>query len=245
MNIYHGFPISGDDIQPVRFLRGNRKALVSFRYPKSLDIVSTLSSSFVLDNGAFSYNNAGKGEIDVDAYLEWVKTVCRYPNFDWCLIPDKINGTEEENKQKVTDWLSICGSIKSVPVYHLHESLEYLDWLCSKFDTVALGSSGEYCIPGNKKWWDRIAKIMNNSCDADGYPKVKFHGLRMLDPDIFTRLPLSSADSTNAGQNAGSIKRFGSYPGCTAGQRAENIADIIEAHNSAQKWTREDQQEFF
>ena len=67
----------------------------------------------------------------------------------------------------------------------------------------------------------------------------------MLDPDIFTRLPLASADSTNAGVNAGSLKRFGIYQPVSAGQRAEIIAERIESHTAAQLWTREDQQELF
>jgi hypothetical protein len=55
----------------------------------------------------------------------------------------------------------------------------------------------------------------------------------MLDPAIFTRLPLSSADSTNAAVNCGSIARFGMYTPATASQRAAVIADRIESNNSA------------
>jgi len=245
MNFYHGFPLSGDDIQPVRFLRGNRKALVSFYNPKSIDIVSSMASSFVLDNGAFSLWNAGKGDIDFDEYAKWVLEYSKLPNFDWCLIPDKIDGNEEENSDLVRKWVKRGYKAKGVPVWHLHESLEYLDYLVSNFEIVALGSSGEWGTPNTKSWWGRIAKAMNVICDTNGYPRCKLHGLRMLDPDIFTRLPLHSADSTNAGVNAGSLKRFGIYQPVSAGQRAEIIADRIESHTAAQAWTREDQQELF
>ena len=105
MNFYHGFPLSGDDIQPVRFLRGNRKALVSFYNPKSIDVVAALSSSFVLDNGAFSHWNAGKGDINFDDYANWVNEYCKLPNFDWCLIPDKIDGDEKDNLELVHKWV--------------------------------------------------------------------------------------------------------------------------------------------
>jgi hypothetical protein len=74
---------------------------------------------------------------------------------------------------------------------------------------------------------------MNAICDDKGRPICKLHGLRMLDPDIFTKLPLSSADSTNAAVNSGSLSRFGSYLPPTAAQRAEVIAERIEANNSA------------
>jgi hypothetical protein len=67
----------------------------------------------------------------------------------------------------------------------------------------------------------------------------------MLDPAIFSRLPLSSADSTNAAVNCGSITRFGTYIPPTAGQRAEVIAQRIEAHNSAAVWVPSAQSDIF
>lgn len=74
------------------------------------------------------------------------------------------------------------------------------------------------------------------ACDKDGRPRTKLHGLRMLDPEIFTRLPLSSADSVNAAVNGGSVSRFGMYVPPTAAQRAEVIAERIESNNSAHLW---------
>lgn len=58
----------------------------------------------------------------------------------------------------------------------------------------------------------------------------------MLNPKVFTKLPLSSADSTNAAVNCGSKDRFGIYRPVTAGQRAQVIADRIETQNSAERW---------
>jgi hypothetical protein len=73
---------------------------------------------------------------------------------------------------------------------------------------------------------------MGAVCDK-GRPRCKLHGLRMLDPAIFSQLPLSSADSTNASVNSGSLSRFGSYLPPTAAQRAAVIAARIESVNSA------------
>lgn len=227
---YHGTPISGSD--PEKFLLG-RHALVPFMYQTHLEAVMECCQSFVLDNSAFSYWRKG-GTLDVPAYYRWVKALERHPNLDWCLIPDKIDGNEKENMRMVQDWRNLRLKVKSVPVWHLHESLEYLDWLCKTFDTVALGSSGEWTKPGAKSWWTRINEAMAVACDEDGRPVTKLHGLRMLDPKIFTRLPLSSADSTNAGTNAGSVSRFGIYVPTTGGRRPTVIADRIEIHNSAQ-----------
>ncbi|MNN57343.1 hypothetical protein D3C81_1723290 [compost metagenome] len=65
----------------------------------------------------------------------------------------------------------------------------------------------------------------------------------MLNPEIFQSLPLTSADSTNATVNGGSISRFGMYAPPTAGQRANVIAERIESHNSSPIWQRETQAE--
>ena len=126
-----------------------------------------------------------------------------------------------------------CTKTKGVPVWHMHESFEYLDYLCSNFEIVALGSSGDYKTPGTKAWWVRMNDAMKVICDEDGKPKCKLHGLRMLSTKVFTKLPLSSADSTNAAVNCGSLARFGMYKPATSSQRAAVIADRIESHNSA------------
>ena len=57
----------------------------------------------------------------------------------------------------------------------------------------------------------------------------------MMNPAIFHRMPLSSADSTNAARNE-SVRRFGQYPPPTSGQRSSVIANRIESHNSAAIW---------
>ena len=65
---------------------------------------------------------------------------------------------------------------------------------------------------------------------------VGLHGLRMLNPAVFSRLSLAGAGSTNAAVNSGSLDRFGQYLPATAAQRAAVIADRIEAFNSAPAW---------
>lgn len=42
-----------------------------------------------------------------------------------------------------------------------------------------------------------------NSICRGGSPITKLHGLRMLNPKIFSQLPLASADSTNVARNIG------------------------------------------
>ena len=232
---YHGTPIGGKTTDAEEILRG-RHALVSFARPDQLNVVMDVCQSFVLDNGAFSEWKRTGGGVDFAAYVKWVEGIYRHPNFDWCLIPDKIDGTQEENSQLVHKWLRLGLKAKGVPIWHLHESLEWLEWLVDRFEWVALGSSGQWASVGTTSWWQRMSAAMAVCCDSEGRPKAKLHGLRMLDPAIFKHLPLSGADSTNAARNNNQLKRFGMYPPPSAGQRAATIAARIEAYNSAPAW---------
>jgi len=232
---YHGTPIGGTRQDTAKFLVG-RHALIPFGRKDDVGAVLEYCQSFVLDNGAFSHWKAGKGEIDFDAYWKWVHSIYQHPGFDWALIPDIIDGTEADNVDWVMKWIRIGGRAKGVPVWHMHESFEWLEYLIDNFQTVALGSSGEYKSPGTSKWWRRMSIVISVCCDQYGRPKCKLHGLRMLDPDIFTRLPLASADSTNAAVNSGSLSRFGSYIPPTSSQRAAVIAERIECNNSSALW---------
>lgn len=225
---YHGTPIGGTRQDTARFLLG-RHALVSFARPDDMPIVADVCQSFVLDNGAFTVWKQG-GQLDVDGYKQWVLEWCRHPGFDWALIPDVIDGDERENDALVKSWPK---ALPGVPVWHMHESIARLQWLARQFRVVALGSSGQFASVGTQEWWQRMVTAMKAVCDSNGRPMCKLHGLRMLDPDVFTKLPLSSADSTNAAVNSGSLSRFGMYLPPTAAQRAAVIAERIEMHNSA------------
>jgi hypothetical protein len=70
-------------------------------------------------------------------------------------------------------------------------------FLAVNFRTVAIGSSGKFSEPGTKGWWHRMNEAIKSICDSQGRPICKLHGMRMLDKDIFTKLPLASADSVN------------------------------------------------
>ena len=233
---YHGTPVGGKREDAAKFLAG-RHALVPFPRKDDIGIVAEACQSFVLDNGAFSIWTKG-GALDVDGYTLWVEQWHRHPGFAWALIPDVIDGDEAANDGLLAEWPK---ELRGVPVWHLHESLDRLQRLAGEWHTVALGSSGQWRSPGTAAWWKRMAAAMDSICDDHGRPLCCLHGLRMLDPEIFQHLPFASADSTNATVNGGSISRFGMYAPPTAGQRANVIADRIEAHNSSPIWQREKQ----
>jgi hypothetical protein len=233
---YHGTPIGGSRQDAARFLSG-RHALVPFLYQNDLGAVLEYAQSFMLDNSAFSYWKAGHGRIDFDQYCAWVDSVRMHPSFDFALIPDVIDGSEDDNRSLITKWMMHWHGKEAfdlgAPVWHLHESLEWLAHLVRVFPVVAIGSSGQWKTPGTESWWKRMSDAMQVACNKDGAPKCRLHGLRMLDPEIFSRLPFRSADSTNAAVNSGSVSRFGQYVPATAWQRAAVIADRVERFNSA------------
>ncbi|MDZ4345723.1 MAG: hypothetical protein U1E51_25190 [Candidatus Binatia bacterium] len=237
---YHGTPLGGPSADKARALQG-RHALIPFTDTRDIGIAAEVCQSFVLDNGAFSVWKRGE-VLDVPGYIAWCYEWHRHPGFDWALIPDVIEGNEDDNDALLEAWPT---DIRGVPVWHMHESIDRLTRLANEYETVALGSSGHWPTPGEANWWNRMADVMEAICDDGGRPPCRLHGLRMLDPDIFTRLPLSSADSVNAGLNNNRHTRFGMYVPPTAAQRTVVIMDRIEAQSSAPIWIRINQNGLF
>lgn len=234
MKHIHGSPGGGTRKDQAQFWPG-RDALVPFPRQDDLGIIAAVCRSMVFDNGAWSVKQRGE-TLDVEGFTRWTEEWSRHPIFEWSLIPDVIDGTEADNDAMIRDWPR---TLPGVPVWHLNEDIGRLERLCRAWHTVALGSSGQWRHPGTTAWWQRMAEAMDVICDEHGRPMAKLHGLRMLDPAIFTKLPLSSADSTNAAVNGGAFDRFGMYRPYTAGQGMNLIADRIEAHPSAPIWTRQ------
>jgi hypothetical protein len=230
---YHGGPIT--PVSAAMEAWRNAHAMISFANPEQTALAFECAESVALDNGAWPIFAAGNGKIDVPAYLEWVKTWYRHPAFDWCLIPDIIDGDEHENARLIETWPE-DPSI-SVPVWHLHESLDKLGWLCDEWPRVAIGSSGEFVDVGSEKWWGRMSEAMEIACDEEGHPKAKLHGLRQMDPEVFSVVPYTSVDSTNIARNIGIDARWtGSYVPRMKETRAAILRDNISSHASAARW---------
>jgi hypothetical protein len=235
---YHGTPFSGQDINHTA-LQG-KHAMVSFAYPSNTATIAELCQSFCLDNGAYSFWKSDT-QIDLDAFYQWAEIWLRHPGCDFAIIPDVINGTEEENDTLIEKTLQRGMGKESqwVPVWHLNESIDRLVRLCNDWPRVALGSSGQYATIGNREWWDRMSDAMDEITDQDGFPMAKLHGLRMLDPGISSYIPFASADSTNVARNIGLDVRWnGPYVPTNQKVRAAVIMDRIENHACAAFWHR-------
>lgn len=228
---YHGLPMT-PVADMVKAMRG-RHAMVSFENPEQVEEAAEICQSVALDNGAFSAWRQGK-PYNFDGYYEWSGQWLKHPAVEWAIIPDVIDGDEEANERLVSQWPH---GKAGVPVWHLHEGLARLKWLCSHWPRIALGSSGKYSDPGSAEWWGRMAQAMRIATDESGMPRTKLHGLRMLDPVIFAHLPLSSADSCNVARNVGIDQAWnGPYAPRSRAMRALIMMDRIEAHASARRW---------
>jgi hypothetical protein len=213
--------------------------LVSFAYPDRLPAAVELCQSFALDNGAYSIWKSGR-KISWDAFYELVDKTHRLPNFDFAVIPDKIDGDEKDNDRLVEEWPWRSGRSIGVgaPVWHPHESIDRLERLAAGWPRLCIGGSADFRI-GSQAWWTRVAEAMDVICDPDGVPFVKIHGLRLLDHQIVRRIPLSSADSTNISRNIKfDTKWTGRYRPLSPETRAKVLRERIESVQPPAVWER-------
>lgn len=225
---YHGGPLT--PVSSALRVWAARHAFISFQAPAQIEVAAEVAQSFALDNGAFSLWRAGK-PTDWTAYYGWVAGWRTHPGFDFAVIPDVIEGGESENDDLAEQWP--LPRHEGAPVWHTDESIDRLVRLADRWPRVCLGSSGEYDVARVERAVARLTDAIRAISDTTGRPRCKLHGLRMLNPRIFTRLPLASADSTNVARNIGIDKRWrGTYPPASKETRAYILAERIEAHNA-------------
>ena len=194
---YHGTPIWGNKGEVLKHAIKGSGAFVSYARPDQIKQCLKSASSIGIDNGAFSAWKRGL-KIEWTEFYQWLMQYYFYDNVKFFIIPDDIEGSEEDNNILIRSVPTMFKG-KSVPVWHLHESLEKLDWLCRDFDRVAFGSSGEYATIRTKAWHKRMEQAFD--VIAKGNHKTKIHGLRMLDGRVLGNYPLTTADSTNLACN--------------------------------------------
>lgn len=235
---YHGTPFSGSASEASEALIG-KHAFVSYAAPSQLEICLTVCQSVALDNGAFSAWRAKK-EVNWSDYFKWVAQYQRNPKVDFAVIPDVIDGSEDDNLKLIAKWHSEIPQDSlhfGAPVWHMHESEQHLKYLALAYRRICIGSSAEFSVVGSKQWKDRMDWAMRIICDDDGHPRTKIHMLRGLNPEVFTLYPFSSADSTNAGRNCSLTERWkGTYAPPSPSWKARVIMARIESHNAPCKF---------
>ncbi len=224
---YHGGPITPETCA-YRVWR-SRHACVSFAEPRQITLAAAICQTFMLDNGAFSLWRKGQ-ETDWPGYYAWCDEWLYHPACDWAIIPDVIEGTEDENDALLAEWPF---GHRGVPVWHLNESAERLVRLAAEWPRVALGSCDEWDVSVPTKCLQRLYDVLPAICRR-GQPVTRLHGLRMLNPQIVTRVPLASADSTNVARNIGIDGNWASgvYMPATKETRAMVLTELIESRQS-------------
>lgn len=190
---YHGLPCT--PLSALHELAG-RCFCVSYAHPEQVRRAHDLGQSVMLDNGAFSFWTKQKAT-DWDAYMDWAEPWLDYPT-TWAVIPDVIDGTEEDNDLLLVQWFK-RRLPRGAPVWHLHESIDRLKRLAHAYPRVCLGSSGQYAQVGSPAWHRRMEAAMNALCGSGPVP-VWLHMLRGMSL-AGSQYPFASFDSTDIARN--------------------------------------------
>lgn len=232
---YHGLPITPEPCAAKVGTGGH--CFLSYAHRGQQGVAVSVAQSFAVDNGAFSAWRSGNPIKDWTPFWAWAEEMVSLPSCDFVVIPDVIDGNEADNDQLIWEAQLHLPEWSLAPVWHLHERLGRLEELAMDNIRICFGSSGDYAQIGTEAWWRRIGEAMKIVCDDTGKPLVKLHGLRMLDPDVFTRIPFASADSTNIGRNIGLDTHWrGSYQPTTKETRAAVMKERIESFNAPTHW---------
>lgn len=206
---YHGGPIWGDkevsyhELMKALWREGG--ALVSYAHPSQLKHIVNIKCKIVFDCGAFSdWNKDRKNHVTRDWDKHWAEYYDKFvgpwfSRIEWFIIPDDIEGGEEENNKLIAEvppWLIS----KGVPVWHSEESIERFIMLCSLFPRVAIGCMGRQKSIRSKAWFERMTECFTEIYVKRNLP-VKIHGLRMLDGRALSQFPFDSDDSSSVATN--------------------------------------------
>lgn len=220
---FHGTPITPRTV--LHELAG-RNFCVRYGEHRDIEVCHEIGQAVMLDNGAYPAWTQGK-ETDWPGYYRWCSQWLEHWT-TWAVIPDVIDGTEEDNNALIAEW-PFGG--RGAPVWHMHESLERLTYLVIEWPLVCIGSSGDYAALGTPRWQRRMAEAMDTACDEQGVPMTRLHMLRGLDY-AGGRYPFYSADSTNVARNHGGTN------GGRARKSALRMASEIDARQTPARWRR-------
>jgi hypothetical protein len=153
-----------------------------------------IGQSVMWDNGAFSAFTKG-GALDVPAFYAWVEPFLAQPH--WAVVPDKIDGTVDEQRAMVATWP--FPKALGAPVWHTGLSLDWLLEIAETWPRVCFGSSGRYWQIGSDDWCRRTDEAFNALAQRHAHlPWIHMLRGMSLSGD---RWPFASVDSVNVARN--------------------------------------------
>jgi hypothetical protein len=143
-----------------------------------------------LDSGAYSAYTQGK-EIDLFEYIDFIKehqsVLDVYANLDVIGDAEATLANQRTMEQ---------AGLHPLPVYHLHDPMDYLHYYIDRYDYVAIGGMARGATSEARTLF--LNKCFNLICDTpDRLPKVKIHGFGMTSLPLMLRYPWYSVDSTS------------------------------------------------
>lgn len=193
-------------------LRGNsfcvsyaHRARLGKQLDQAIDLVAE-DGILLLDNGAFTAWQSGV-PLTWDhwqGFFEWSASVQDRCPQAVAVLPDIIGGNVAENWQLAMEYCCSGGVNwdRVMPVWHMHEPLDYLRHMCEGFQFVAIGSSGRYAKVGTASWHKRMRlaiRAMQRGCDRNGLRRPWVHLMRAQ--SMMHLYPVDSCDSCNVAVN--------------------------------------------
>ncbi|WP_128755534.1 hypothetical protein [Metarhizobium album] len=171
-----------------------RHVCISFATKRDPQVEMSLRmmQSIMFDCGEFTHFQQG-GTVDREAYYNWLRPMLRPPH--WAVVPDRIDGTVEEQRALVATWP--FPKSRGAPVWHLGLPISYLIELARQWTRICFGSSQQYWKVGSPVWKGRMHEAFAALEDAGLQPEI--HGLRMMNEA--GNWPFASVDSVNIARN--------------------------------------------
>ena len=161
---YHGLPITPTPVANYAVQAGH--AIVSFAHPDQLSTAIDVAQSFAIDNGAFSAWRSGTPVANWQPFYDWALNLKKVPSCDFAVLPDVIDGTEQDNDALLRD--NPLPNWFGAPVWHMHESLERLEQLANTYVRVLIGISVDNATIGTFQWLSKIFQAIRVICDDQG-----------------------------------------------------------------------------
>lgn len=184
---------------------------VSHQHPRDIERAIEFVGEdeiLILDNGAFSHWNQGKGAIDRNKFWDWANEIQARSPQAVAVIPDVIEGDEHANLLEMSWALREAGGLAEFPertmsIWHLNDSLEFLETQARLMNFVGFGSCAEFDVQRQKAaYMTRIteASAMLDDVEDRFERRPWIHLMRGL--GVLGELTrFESADSTNVAVN--------------------------------------------
>lgn len=209
--MYQQVLVHGTPITPISLLDQMvcESFCVSFARPDQIDQCVERQDPhgiLVLDNGAFSIWQSGKGQIDREAFWRWANTFTAVCPQAVAVVPDVIGGSEHDNLLECSYALRdgyASHPERTMAIWHMDDSLDQFETFARIFNFIGIGSCAQYDVQKNRRGYlarlEEARQILDRIEYIEG-SRPWVHLMRGLG-QLATVEWANSADSTNVARN--------------------------------------------